>query len=192
PFLSSWINEKYKFHDTLLSSIIENALHAVAIDEIRSVFDVTPMQQKFPKPPHQTLRQIWFPGGHGCVGGGSREERGLSDAALVWMIDQVKDLGLGLEFDSSRIEHGVQPDYRIPFDNEVKGVYALTGEHLRKLVGTCDGELPQFHETVRQRWQHIFANRNQQYRPENLKDYFESHPEVLQAWSGVEQSLVQA
>ncbi len=45
PFLSDWINEKYKFHDTVLSSIIQNALHAVAIDEIREVFNVTPMQQ---------------------------------------------------------------------------------------------------------------------------------------------------
>lgn len=192
PFLSSWINDKYKFHDTLLSSIIENALHAVAIDEIRSVFDVTPMQQKSPKPPHQTLRQVWFPGGHGCVGGGSQEERGLSDAALEWMIDQVKDLGLGLEFDKSRIEYGLHADYKAPFDNEVKGIYALTGEHLRHLMGASEDDQPQIHATVRQRWQHNFPNYNQQYRPENLKDYFEDHPEILQAWSTVEQPLMQA
>jgi len=36
---------KYKFHDTILSSIIQHALHAVAIDEKRKVFDVTPMKR---------------------------------------------------------------------------------------------------------------------------------------------------
>ena len=83
PFLpiDNWLNSKYKFHDTTLSSIIQKALHAVAIDELRKVFDVTPMQ-KSPKFDTQILRQVWFPGKHGSVGGGTKEQRGLSDLAL--------------------------------------------------------------------------------------------------------------
>jgi len=42
--INELLNEKYKFHDTILSSIIQHALHAVAIDEKRKVFDVTPMK----------------------------------------------------------------------------------------------------------------------------------------------------
>ena len=47
--VDKWINEKYKFHDTSLSPIIQNARHAVAIDEIRKVFDVTPMVERIQK-----------------------------------------------------------------------------------------------------------------------------------------------
>lgn len=43
PIFSQLTNQKYKFHNTNLSSIIEHARHAVAIDETRQVFDVTPM-----------------------------------------------------------------------------------------------------------------------------------------------------
>jgi uncharacterized protein (DUF2235 family) len=79
PFLpvDEWINEKYDFHSISLSPIIENALHAVAIDEHRKIFDVTPMV-KSSKNPQQTLLQVWFPGDHGCVGGGTKEQSGLT------------------------------------------------------------------------------------------------------------------
>ncbi|MBD2114401.1 DUF2235 domain-containing protein [Nodosilinea sp. FACHB-141] len=36
------LNKKYEFHDYQLSNIIDHALHAVAIDEMRKVFDFKP------------------------------------------------------------------------------------------------------------------------------------------------------
>jgi len=185
PFLSDWINEKYKFHDTVLSSIIQNALHAVAIDEIREVFNVTPMQQGSPKPETQTLRQVWFPGAHGCIGGGSREESGLSDAALVWMMDQIHDLGLGLEFDQAAVEGGINPNPTAHFDNEPHGIYQLTGKYLRKIVGICENDCAQFHDSVKHRWHFNFQPPFSPYRPKNLEAYFKHHPEVLQSWEPV-------
>ena len=86
--LNEELNKRYRFHDTTLNKFIQNALHAVAIDEIREVFDVTPMK-KHPDTESQRVIQKWFPGSHGCVGGGTEENRGLSDAALQWMIDSI-------------------------------------------------------------------------------------------------------
>ena len=74
-----WINrpwnKRYLFHDTKLSKIINHALHAVAIDESRKTFGVTPMT-KSRQASNQTLHQVWFPGDHGCVGGGNKILRG--------------------------------------------------------------------------------------------------------------------
>jgi uncharacterized protein (DUF2235 family) len=89
--INELLNEKYKFHDTILSSIIQHALHAVALDERRKVFDVTPMK-KNPNNRDQKIHQVWFPGEHGCIGGGTRAYRGLSDAALLWMMDMIAQL----------------------------------------------------------------------------------------------------
>jgi uncharacterized protein (DUF2235 family) len=180
PWISDWANAKYRFHDTVLSNIVDNALHAVAIDEIRSVFELTPMQQKHPKPEHQTLRQVWFPGGHGCVGGGTRSERGLSDATLEWMIEQVGELGLKLEFDKTAVEDGICPDHTTPFDNRLKGIFNLTGERPRDIVGISDQAIPQIHASVRQRWLHQFT---EAYRPVNLQACFERYPQMLQGWA---------
>lgn len=161
PFLNEWVNDKYEFHDTFLSSIIENAVHAVAIDEIRAVFDVTPMQRK--SNDNQPLHQVWFPGGHGCVGGGSKADSGLSNAALVWMMDQMADLNLGLEFDRSKVEDGIHADSTIPFDNSLDGIYRLTGQIIRTIP---PGQFFNIHKSAKERW-----SKRGDYRPKNLMIY---------------------
>ncbi len=157
--VDKWVNEKYQFHDISLSPIIQNARHAVAIDEIRKVFDVTPMV-KSSKNPHQNLCQVWFPGEHGCVGGGTEEHSGLSDGALKWMIDESKALGLGLEFDESQVPDASKLDAATPFNNAPKGVFALTPRNLRRV------DFPHFHPSVIKRWSLL-----ESYRPENLARY---------------------
>ena len=175
--VDEWINEKYKFHDTSLSPIIQNACHAVAIDEIRKVFDVTPMV-KSDKNPHQNLHQVWFPGEHGCVGGGTEEHSGLSDSALKWMIDESKTLGLGLEFDENQVLDGINPEATIPFDNTLKVPYIFTGRNLRKI------DFPHFHPSVYERWSLV-----ENYRPENLGMY-KAQLELKQQLSDFSQDIV--
>ena len=152
------LKKRYKFHDTTLNKSIQNALHAVAIDEIREIFDVTPMK-KDPEAQDQKLRQIWFPGEHGCVGGGTEEYSGLSDTALQWMLDSTRNLGLGLEFDPSVIPTGINPNYEIDFKNN-PGFFKLAGIKFRE-VGDAIEEL---HESAIKR----LENR-QDYRPKNLE-----------------------
>ena len=94
-------NRKYRFHDLNLSSSVEAARHAVAIDERRSTFPPTLWQNldrlnadaaegKFP------YRQLWFPGDHGSVGGGG-EICGLSSEAAIWIAEGAAERGLAFD-----------------------------------------------------------------------------------------------
>lgn len=103
--IDRWINEKYEFHQNkIVADIVENAVHAVALDEYREEFDVELMEQNS-EAVDQKLIQLWFPGDHGCVGGGSWYKRGLSNLTLKWMVEDIihKELNLKLALDLSRI-----------------------------------------------------------------------------------------
>ena len=154
------LKARYKFHDTTLNKDVENAVHAVAIDEIREVFDVT-LMTKNPDAPNQKLRQVWFPGEHGCIGGGTTAYRGLSDTVLKWMLDQISDLQLKLEFEPDAIED-IKPDYKIPFQNK-PGFYKLAGIKWRQVGDT----LEDLHESAIKR----FESADIPYSPENLKSF---------------------
>jgi hypothetical protein len=56
--------------------------------------------------PPTDVKQLWFPGVHGDVGGGYLE-RGLSDGALKWMMDEAKKAGLAFR---GGAESHVKPD----------------------------------------------------------------------------------
>lgn len=164
------INKKYGFHDTSLSSIIENAIHALSIDEDRKVFQPTFMQQK-PENTEQRLRQIWFPGVHASIGGGAQSYRGLSNAALLWMLDIIQnDFKLGLEFDLSKMEDINTIDPLASFSTALdatgmrKFVWWLTGIQLRDIEQIDPA--PIFHESVKQRWQG-----RSDYRSDNLHPF---------------------
>ncbi|MDF5720751.1 MAG: DUF2235 domain-containing protein [Rhizonema sp. PD37] len=152
------LHQRYKFHDTTLNTCIHNALHAVAIDEIREAFAVTPMK-KNANAENQRLLEVWFPGGHGCVGGGTEENKGLSDAALQWMIDSIGKLELGLELDPSAIPTGINPDYNCTFKN-APGIFKLSGIKYREVSDNIE----ELHESTIKRWQNF-----KDYRPKNLE-----------------------
>ncbi|MDZ7827613.1 MAG: DUF2235 domain-containing protein [Gammaproteobacteria bacterium] len=119
PDLSSVIGldritrEKYRFHDLTLGTHVRRAAHAVAIDERRKLFAPTLMEQDPDAPKSQRLVQSWFPGDHGCVGGGTWEKRGLSNRCLQWMVEQASHggrvLGADLELlhDHAVADHGI-------------------------------------------------------------------------------------
>jgi uncharacterized protein (DUF2235 family) len=164
--LSDRINQKYRFHDTQLNRTIKNALHAVAIDEQRKVFNVTPME-KSPNAENQVLHQVWFPGDHGCIGGGSLVHCKLSDAALNWMIDSIGSLGLGLEFDLSNINPPLDPDYNCDFHFEPKTLMGRATTLAGVILREVSDDFEDLHETVQLRWK-----ARSDYRPENLKKHF--------------------
>lgn len=86
---------KYHFHDVTLSSYVENAFHALAIDERRRAFRPS-LWAATPGEPGQRLEQVWFPGVHSDVGGGY-PECGLSDLAFLWMVDRASTCGLAFD-----------------------------------------------------------------------------------------------
>jgi uncharacterized protein (DUF2235 family) len=167
--LDNIINRKYEFHDTQINRRIQCARHAVAIDEKRQVFYVTPMH-KSAKADAQDLKQVWFPGEHGCVGGGTEQHRKLSDAALVWMMEEAGRMGLG--FQQENIENGLVLDPTIAFDDHTGGLFSsvrvrkisddikyLQPQETEFVYGTFDD----LHESAKKRWCSI------PYTPEGLK-----------------------
>ncbi|MDJ0581375.1 DUF2235 domain-containing protein [Crocosphaera sp.] len=157
-----WLSRRYAFYDTTLNRDVQNAIHAVAIDEIREVFDVTLMSTNI-HAKNQRLLQKWFPGNHGCVGGGTETTRGLSDAALKWMIDSIGDLGLGLEFNVDAIPTGIQTSCQCSFDNN-PGFFKLAGIKLREVGDSLDD----LHESTINRVKDIGD-----YRPKNIEKFID-------------------
>ena len=173
PCISDWVNAKYQFHDTKLNRQIENAVHAIAIDERRKVFDVTPME--ISEGATTTLTQVWFPGTHASVGGGKLESTGLSDATLQWMIDAIDKLGLGLDFvdhPETLADGGIKPDYAIAFDPEIGGVMAIGGIIYRSLFNSERNDQTFFDQNIdlsaKRRW---MLAKSPLYRSENLEPY---------------------
>jgi uncharacterized protein (DUF2235 family) len=89
------INRRWQFHDTDLSTKVDAAFQALAIDEKRRPFEPTLWSQQ-PDAGEQRLEQVWFAGVHGDVGGGYPSS-GLSDLALRWMVERARSCGLEFE-----------------------------------------------------------------------------------------------
>jgi uncharacterized protein (DUF2235 family) len=90
----------FGFHDMKLSSWVQNAFHAVAIDELRKPFrptlwELTDQDRAESIALGQRIEQVWFAGVHSNVGGGYPNAE-LSDLALRWMLDRASACGLGL------------------------------------------------------------------------------------------------
>jgi len=88
------------FHvDKVPPAIVENAYHALAVDEARGAFSPSIWQNKHD---HQTMVQMWFPGVHSNIGGGYPRD-GLANIPLQWMIKLSEHHGL--EFDLDYLSH---------------------------------------------------------------------------------------
>ena len=109
--------ENHRFHNTTLGPIVRHARHAVALDEIRQSF--LPTLSIEPKGWKGTLKQVWFPGVHGDVGGGYGQA-GLSDGALYWMMQEAE--AEGLYFNSGAINQ-LKPDPRGLLHDSVTGFF---------------------------------------------------------------------
>jgi uncharacterized protein (DUF2235 family) len=89
--------DKYQFHDLNLSSTIESGRHAVALDENRLSFSPTLWENlgELNAQRPGNYAEKWFPGDHGSVGGGG-DVLGLSQAALLWIMEGAEKAGLAL------------------------------------------------------------------------------------------------
>lgn len=92
--LKRWFNSRYQFHDVQLSSRVRYAQHALAIDEQRRAFQPTLWKSASGELDQRDgVEQVWFAGVHTDIGGGY-DDAGLSDIALLWMMDKARDCGL--------------------------------------------------------------------------------------------------
>jgi uncharacterized protein (DUF2235 family) len=167
-FLNGFLSRRNQFHDTDLSTRIANAFHALSVDEKRKNFEATLWHQQ-PNSKDQVLEQVWFPGVHSDIGGGIPEkETGLSDISLKWMLEKAQSCGLNF----NTIE--MNPDPLAMIHESYKGFYALLPKNFRPIAkqdpktGNTNEVL---HPSVVERY-----NSLQEYRPQNLVDYFTRHP----------------
>jgi uncharacterized protein (DUF2235 family) len=165
-FLRMYNIEKYKFHDETLSSSVRNAFQALSIDDRRKLFQPTLWEvgnKKTSAPlTHQTVEQRWFSGVHCNIGGGY-EDKGLSDGALLWMIE--KAAGVGLEFDRGRLSL-IHPVATALLRNSYTPAFWFWHKVWRAIKpGNKVNEV--FDESVQ-----IRLTKDETYRPKNLKAFF--------------------
>ncbi|KAI9668526.1 MAG: hypothetical protein M1829_005343 [Trizodia sp. TS-e1964] len=91
-------SKEFSFYDTTLTSNIENAFHALALDERRGPFSPTIWEK--PAGCTTNLKQVWFPGAHSNVGGGYDDQE-ISNITLAWLMSQLQPF---IDFDATYLE----------------------------------------------------------------------------------------
>jgi uncharacterized protein (DUF2235 family) len=160
-FLGQVFNRnKYQYHDVGLNAHIENAYHALAIDERRKAF--APNLWKRPPGWNGRIEQTWFAGVHSNIGGGLSPD-GLANEALHWIVEKAE--GLDLEFDKAFLGHYL-PCFNSVLQDSMTAMYRVMGMHVRAIGHQlADGET--VHQSAVDRMNLPACG----YSPDNLKAY---------------------
>jgi len=151
---------RLEFHDVKLSSYVDSAFQALAIDERRRPFEPSIWEWQ-PHAKGQRLEQVWFAGVHSDVGGGY-EDSGLSDNVFKWMKERAVECDLA--FDEAYLSNKVDPDPMGKLHESRTGLYLLLPPRPREL---CKPREAQTFETVHSSaWER--RQRDASYRPKNL------------------------
>jgi uncharacterized protein (DUF2235 family) len=164
---------KYKFHDVTLSSSVEHACHALAIDERRKLFLPTLWEKSETvknDPNHiQKIEQRWFAGVHSNVGGGYLDT-GLSDLALAWLAGSANAAGLCYH---AEVVKQIKGDYKGVLRNSYTPLYWFWWPTWRKIKLDEDT-----HQTIDESVWERFLN-DRRYKPRNLQHWMpKSRPDT--------------
>jgi hypothetical protein len=179
-------HRRHAFHDVTLSSRIENAFHALAIDERRKPFAPSLWEQPVSDLQKTWLEQAWFAGVHSNVGGGY-PDAGLSDQAFRWMVGRVK-ARCGLEFNEAYVDRVTRPLATGRLYDSMSEFYRALGEFERAIDDTAIANAARgvntweyVHESVQRRVDQA-QTLGERYAPPNLRRYLdraEPAPRVL-------------
>jgi len=126
----------HDFYDYELNNSIENAYHALSIDDERTTFHPLVWNEK-----NFTghVEQVWFAGVHSNVGGGY-PRTGLSDIALQWMQSKAQAHGLVLYQDQlTAIQDSANIYDKLYDSRDGVAIYYRYGP--RNLIKLCDNKL---------------------------------------------------
>jgi uncharacterized protein (DUF2235 family) len=186
-YLIPWLNRRWEFHDTELSSRVRAAYQALAIDERRGAFAPT-LWRRQDHAREQTLEQVWFAGAHSDIGGGYPEPE-LAEITLLWMVDRARACGLEYSPDHfTRAEPGgdstrralgneIGPDPLGTLHDSRNGIYRLLPPRDRALLdadgspGTDGGAVASTAVSRR--------DAREDYRPAPLEDYLAAGAPVI-------------
>ena len=126
----------HNFYDYELNNSIENAYHALSIDDERTTFHPLVWDEKnFTG----NVEQVWFAGVHSNVGGGY-PRTGLSDVALQWMLTKAQAHGLVFHRDDiTAIQDSANVYDKLYDSRDGVAIYYRYGP--RNLVELCDKKL---------------------------------------------------
>ena len=165
------VNEPWHFHDTKLSSTVDHARQALAIDERRRPFE--PAVWAPPTSGDVPRRQVWFPGVHSDVGGGY-PDRQLADVTLRWMVEGAVEAGLAFRPGTPGAAPAADPTPNAgvgcdPIHDSMTLAYRLLVP-LSRTVGAVDPGTEAAASTAVSRQENAACG----YAPENLRTYLAS------------------
>jgi uncharacterized protein (DUF2235 family) len=180
------LNRRWQFHDTSLSTTVDAAFQALAIDEKRGPFRPALWTQQPGASAEQQLEQVWFTGVHCDVGGGYLEHQ-LSDIALLWMVERAKSCGLSFDSDAfTRLpgeqseddesvlsQTGVNPNPYVELHNSRKRFYRVIPPYVRRPGVTDPG-----HEYVASSAVKSYKDMPT-YRPPGLTEYLKGRHQIM-------------
>lgn len=106
----AWTDEEWNFQPCI-PAIVRHVRHAMSLDECRETFDIDRVAEPYAL--KQEVKEVWFRGGHGDIGGnadipaeGSRKgrlpNRARTNISLTWMLSEA--LACGLPFNQDYID----------------------------------------------------------------------------------------
>ncbi|MCC6237494.1 MAG: DUF2235 domain-containing protein [Dehalococcoidia bacterium] len=157
--LRSLLARRWKFHDCVLSSYVDRAYQALAIDEHRTPFLAAPWVIPLEADPdrqarraEQIVEQAWFAGAHSDIGGAA------GSLAFGWMVDRAREAGL--EFNEASLAQWLPaPDLVPTIDDSIPAHFQVAGRVDRPVLD------PRF---ARQAL-HASIDRRGEYAPDNLR-----------------------
>lgn len=189
--LVNLLNRRWQFHDTDLSSTVDAAFQALAIDEKRGPFRPALWKRSTDSPnaDGQQLEQVWFTGVHSDVGGGYPQHE-LSDISLLWMVDRAASSGLAFQDDAFnhrpdgaaapseedetlRARTYVHPDPLGQLHESRKGLFRAVPPFVRRL-GVTDKPDEAVASSAVERHEQVQA-----YAPSGLVEYLEQQPRII-------------
>ncbi|HET8647847.1 MAG TPA: DUF2235 domain-containing protein, partial [Vicinamibacteria bacterium] len=154
---------RFKFPDQRLSPIVDEACHALAMDDERHSFH--PLLWDVRQDPNPgRIDQVWFAGAHSNVGGGYPKQ-GMSLVALDWMMAKAEAAGLRLvPTDRRAYRDHANVDDKLYDPRSGAGVFYRW--KVRDIAAICaqNGVAPQVHVSVLER----IAHGTDDYSPGNL------------------------
>ena len=172
PVATIW-NSKYRFHDTLLSSMVTSARHAVALDERRVFYRPALWGNLEASQGHEGLnkgdrtearryQQVWFTGTHAIVGGSAPKARKLTGQSMMWIAEGAQKAGLDINMDDL-LDRAPDPMADSHTLSQPPWLYTLAGNLLKWRKGP--GHPIDLHPSANQR-----VKGRRDYRPRSLKN----------------------
>jgi uncharacterized protein (DUF2235 family) len=158
---------RHEFHDATLDPRVPHARQALAIDENRDAYAPVLWETTEQDIASGRIKQPWFAGAHSDIGGGY-VEKGLSDIALEWIVDEAKQIAQPLLVDEAAL--ALTPDPLGFQHDELKTSWMPWRRGLRRLTVRDAVAAP----VVEDRFRAVavpFVDGRRPYRPEGLRDH---------------------